>query len=97
MTRRAFVRGAVLAALGLGWARVAEARFDAETIKAALRTATPEEDGFIEYVVARVDQGTLPADLVESTLQWARTKPRHRFQYFRRGLILRAAERGIRL
>ena len=43
---------------------------DANTMKAALRTATPEEDGFIERVLMMVDRGTLPLDLVESTFLW---------------------------
>lgn len=75
----------------------AAAQLDAQTMRSALRTATPEEEGFIDYVLTLVDQGRLPRPLVESTFQWARKKPRHRFQYFRYGLILRAAQKGIAL
>ena len=72
--------------------------FDPEQIKAILRTATPEEQGFVTWVVAMVNQGTFPVDLFESTLMWARKKPPHnRFQYFKQGLILRAAGVGIDL
>lgn len=86
---------AVLAAVGV---RAVEASpLDASTMKIALHTATPEEDGFIEYVLARVDAGTLPLDLVESTFLWAKKKARNKFQYFKHGLILRAEERGIHL
>jgi hypothetical protein len=72
-------------------------RLDAATIKAGLHTAAPEENGFVDYVVLLVEEGRLPARLVLSTFQWARKKPRHRFQYFRRALIIRAARIGIRL
>jgi len=70
---------------------------DAQTMKAALHTDTPEEEGFIEYVFAKVSKGQLPESLVNSTFLWARKKPRHQFQYFKRGLILRATELGIKL
>ena len=85
----------LLAAMGNRTA--ATSTLDAKTMKVALHTATPEEEGFIEYVLDRVHQGTLPLDLVESTFLWAKKKPRHKFQYFKRGLILRAAKRGIDL
>jgi len=69
---------------------------DAATIKAALRTATPEEQGFVDRVVKLAQNGTLPNGLLESTFLWARKKPvEHRFQFFKRGLILRAAKLGI--
>jgi hypothetical protein len=35
--------------------------------------------------------------LVQSTFLWARKKPYRKFQYFKYGLFLRAAQRGIRL
>jgi phage-related protein len=70
---------------------------DAETIKAALKTATPEEDGFVQHVVDRVNAGKLPRDLVVTTFLWARKKPRQQFQYFRFGLIVRAGWLGISL
>jgi len=78
--------------------RTAEASpLDADTMKAALHTATPEEDGFIEYVLTRVDKGTLPLDLVQGTFLWAKKKPRRKFQYFKQGLIVRAQQQGISL
>jgi hypothetical protein len=72
-------------------------RLDAETMKAALKTATIEEGGFIECVVRLVNAGKLPQSLVVSTFIWARRKPRWKFQYFRVGLIIRARWSGIRL
>jgi hypothetical protein len=68
---------------------------DANAIRAVLRTATPEEDGFIDRVVEMVDDGELPIGVVQSTLIWAKGQPRHKFQHFRRGLITRAARFGV--
>lgn len=73
------------------------AALDVKKMKVALHTATPQEKGFIEYVVARVHAGTLPLDLVESTFLWARKKPTRKFFYFKLGLIERAKRRGIEL
>lgn len=72
-------------------------RLNAAQIKAGLRTATPEEEGFVERVVGLAQAGTLPPQLVESTFQWARKKPKYRFQYFKRGMIVRAAQLGVSL
>jgi hypothetical protein len=100
MRRRDFLAGLMLASLALtdaeGQAAV-RPRFDAETMKAALRTARIEEEGFIDDVLILVNREVLPADLVDSTFIWARRKPRYRFQYFKRGLIFRATELGIPL
>ncbi len=73
-------------------------RLDAATMKAALHTTTIEEGGFIDRVITMVNKGQLPADLVDSTFEWARKKPyKHRFQYFKQALIVRAASIGIRI
>jgi hypothetical protein len=88
----------ILVLLAMSWDRTAEASpLDADVMRAALHTATPEEDGFIDRVLARVDKGTLPLDMVESTFLWARRKTRHKFQYFKAGLILRAQAAGINI
>lgn len=78
--------------------------FTAEEMKNALKTARPEEDGFVDDVVDRVNNADrpvnhrLPAAMVESTFQWARSKnTQHRFQYFRRAMAIRAARIGVRL
>ena len=70
---------------------------DPNVMKVALHTSTEQENGFIEYVVGRVDKGTLPLDLVQSTFLWAKKKPTRKFFYFKQGLILRAAGQGITL
>jgi hypothetical protein len=66
-------------------------------MKVALRTATPEDDGFIDRVLKLVERGTLPLDMVESTFLWARKKPQRKFQYFKYGLLARAQQQGIAL
>jgi hypothetical protein len=88
----------VLALLAAAFVPTAEAgALDPNMMKIVLHTATPQEQGFIDYVVARVDKGTLPLSMVQSTFLWARKKPRKKFYYFKQGLILRAADRGIKL
>jgi hypothetical protein len=88
----------VLALVAAALVPTAEAGvLDPNVMKIVLHTATPQEQGFIDYVVARVDKGTLPLELVQSTFLWARKKPRKKFFYFKQGLILRAADRGIKL
>ena len=88
-----------LALLATCWSNIASAApLDANTMKIALHTATPQEEGFIEKVLALVDKGTLPWDLVSSTFLWAKKKPSNRrFYYFKQGLTLRAADQGIHL
>jgi hypothetical protein len=100
MRRRDFLTSIVFASLAFQSTegQAAErSRFDAETMKAALRTVRIEEEGFIDDVLLMVDRGILPADLVDSTFQWARRKRRHRFQYFKYGLIYRAERLGIKI
>lgn len=70
---------------------------NAELLKAALHTATPEEDGFIEHVVGLVERGKLPAQIVQSAYLWAQKRPKYRFQYFKRAVIYLAAQRGIQI
>ncbi len=101
MYRRCFITMSSVSFLATALAGPGQAaqatRLSAATIKAGLRTETIEEGGFIERVVNLTREGVLPADLVDSTFQWARKKPKHRFQFFKRGLTVRAAALGIRL
>ncbi len=101
MYRRSFVTMTSISFLATALGGPGEAaqatRLSAATIKAALRTAAPEEGGFVDRVVNLTKEGVLPADLVDSTFQWARKKPKHRFQFFKRGLTVRAAALGIAL
>lgn len=69
---------------------------DADTIKAALRTARPEEDGFVDRALGMVEQGRLSSGLVQGTFAWARVQPKRKFQHFRYGLIERAPNEAAR-
>jgi len=101
MYRRCFIAMTSVSFLATAFAGPSEAaegtRLSAATIKAALRTTTIEEGGFVERVINLTKEGVLPADLVDSTFQWARKKPVHRFQFFKRGVTVRAAKLGIAL
>ena len=69
-----------------------------DQLEKGLRARRPEEFRFIQRVVEMVNQGQLPLGLVKSTFQWARKKAdvkRYPYQYFERGLRLRAAKLGI--
>ncbi len=88
----------VVLLLGVGRGLAAQRprmNLDAQTMKAALRTETPEEHGYIDEVLRRVQRGQLPRSLVEATFIWARHKPEHRFQYFRQALRIQAARLGF--
>lgn len=69
---------------------------DADTIKAGLHTATPEEDGFVDRALGMVEEGKLSVGLVQGTFVWARAQPRRKFQHFRYGLIERAPSEAAR-
>ena len=66
-------------------------------MRAALRTTPTEEQGFICRVLKKVNNGTLPLEMVNSTFQWARKKPKMQFQFFKQAMILRAADIGVTL
>ena len=95
---RAMSVGLVLLALLATWDRqhaFAGTKLDAETMKAALKTTTTEENGFVDRVVTAATNGTLPASVVDTTFQWARKKSKHKFQYFKHALIKVAADQGV--
>jgi hypothetical protein len=98
MFRREFLIGLLLAPLALVSSRTLLADqtiLDVETMKRILKPPTPDDSAFIDRIVKMVQRGKLPADLVDTTLKWARKKSKHRFHYFKQGLIVRAADRGI--
>jgi len=70
---------------------------DVKMMKMALRAIDQEENGFLEHVSDLVVQDVLPRSMVESTFLWARKKPDNKFQYFKRGLKVRAAKIGVKL
>ena len=70
----------------------------ADTMRAALRTANPNEEAYITYVATLLEQGRLPREMVEGAFQWARRTPYpKRVQYFKHALIRQAAAVGITL
>jgi hypothetical protein len=76
--------------------RAGTTSLDAETIKAGLHTATPEEGGFVDRALGMVEEGRLSGGLVQGTFVWARAQPRRKFQHFRYGLIERAPSPAVR-
>jgi hypothetical protein len=101
MLRRQFLFSLLLAPLALVSAKTIRADqpiLDAAIMKKILRPPTPDDNAFIDALVDKVKKGKVPADLVDSTLQWARKKyVKNRFQYFKQALILRAAQQGVSL
>lgn len=68
-----------------------------KTLEQVLKARRPEDFAFVARVVELVDAGTLPRDMVESTMNWARKKPRRQFQYFEFALRARAKQIGVEL
>ena len=94
------VAGLIVLGLVLVLATATAARagdVDPDQVKAALKTTTTEESGFIDRVVAMVNADEFPRDLFESCFLWAKKKSHRRFQYFKKALIARAAEAGVSL
>ena len=69
-----------------------------QTLEQVLKARRQEEFEFIARVVQLVDAGTLPRDMVHSTMLWVRKKNHRRpFQYFEQALRVRAKEIGVEL
>jgi hypothetical protein len=66
-----------------------------KTLEAGLRARRPQEFAFLAIVAAKVEDGTLPRSLVESTFFWARRQGRYPFVYFQAGLRERAKRIGV--
>jgi hypothetical protein len=99
MLRTSWTGPILLAVLAFGWLPAVEADpLDADTLRAALRTADQDEVAYLTYVATMIEQGWVPNDLAQSTLLWARRKETpKRFQYFKYAMISRAAAIGITL
>jgi hypothetical protein len=87
----------VICLLSARVARADDDDLDPEQIKVALHTITDIEEGFVDRTIKLVQAGTLPRDMFQSTFLWARKKPRHKFQYFKQALTVRAAGIGVTL
>ncbi len=76
-----------------------------DQLRVGLKAVTKADFAFIDLVVVRVDDGTLPRPLVDSTFLWARQRVATRstkyfnrpIVYFQPALVLRARALGIRL
>ena len=69
-----------------------------QTLEQVLRARRQEEFDFIAKVVELVDAGTLPRDMVHTTMLWVRKKnPKRPFPYFEQALRVRAKEIGVEL
>jgi hypothetical protein len=66
-----------------------------QTLEAGLKARRPQEFAFLATVAAKVEDGTLPRSLVESTFFWARRQGRYPFIYFQAGLRERAKRIGV--
>ncbi|MEA1951221.1 MAG: hypothetical protein U9N87_07545, partial [Planctomycetota bacterium] len=70
-------------------------KLDADVLKVALRVGRPEDKEFIDRVVDMMNSGKLPRSIVQKCFLWARKKRKHKFQYFKRALIMLAASKNI--
>ena len=76
-----------------------------DQLRVGLKAVTRGDFAFIDLVILKVDNGTLPRKLVDSTFLWARRRvqtqsPQYRnrpFVYFQPALILRARAIGVQL
>jgi hypothetical protein len=68
-----------------------------KTLEAGLKARRPQEFAFLAMVAGKVEDGTLPRSLVESTFFWARRQGRYPFVYFEAGLRVRAKRIGVLL
>jgi hypothetical protein len=70
----------------------------AERLKAGLKARLPEEFAYADRVATLVEQGVLPAKLVDTAFAWARKKGvDYPFPYFRKVLEIQAALVGIKI
>ena len=68
-----------------------------ETLIFGLRPRLPSETAFIEMVVTKVENKTLPLELVISTFRWAQGRKPYPMPFFQRALVVRAAKIGVTL
>ena len=67
-----------------------------DQLKFGLRVAFPEQEAFVNEVVAKVDSGELSRAMVNVVFVWARKRnPRIPFPYFETVMRLLAEKRGV--
>lgn len=99
MSRKPLAAALLLALLATGRTLPvqAESPLTEEMMFAVLRPELPDDRDYLTYLAALLSNNDIPRHLVESTLLWAREKPRHKYRYFKRALIIRANDLGIKL
>jgi hypothetical protein len=76
-----------------------------DQLRVGLKAVTRGDFAFIDLVILKVDDGTLPRKMVDSTFLWARRRvqtqsPQYRNRpmvFFQPALVLRARAIGVRL
>jgi len=86
----------VLAVIAPRQTRAAE-RLDVSTIKLALKASEEENQGFIERVVERMNEGRLSRASVTVAFGQAKKQAKHKFQYFKQAMIRLADREGVSL
>lgn len=84
-------------ALADGLAQAQPAASLKETLLYGLRPRTPNEQDFINTVVAKVDSRELKLEEVMALFQWSRSKKPYPFPYFERAVRARAEKAGVTL
>jgi hypothetical protein len=98
MDRRSFL--ATAAAVGLTSNALAQqpSTGDAslkETLTFGLRPRQPADNAFIDVVIARVENKTLPLELVMAVYRWSLDKRPYPYPFFERALRVRARAIGV--
>ncbi|MGC4002739.1 MAG: hypothetical protein QM811_06250 [Pirellulales bacterium] len=66
-----------------------------QTLAAGLKCRLPSEFAYVRVVAAKVRDGSLPQNLVDSTFFYARRQPPYPFVYFKFALNARAKKIGV--
>jgi len=78
-------------------AQAAAERLDTDTIKQTLKVPEIENAGFVERVVALMNEGKLSRKNVTIAFIKARQRNKNRFQYFKHAMIELAHREGVKL
>jgi hypothetical protein len=68
-----------------------------DTLVFGLRPRQPADYAFIDTVIAKVDDKTLPLDLVIAIYRWSLSKKPYPYPFFERALKVKAAALGVEL
>lgn len=69
-----------------------------DQLKNGLRATRPNQEEFLQHLVAQVDQGTVPRSMVNTVYKWAlQRNPRVPFPYFQVAMRELAKRRGVTL